>query len=67
MHSNLFSPFQMFLLLLLVMMVGAGGGACSGAGAGSGDAPDGWDAFFMQVSIFNLIHLTGFNLKSLEK
>ena len=57
----------MFLLLLSVMMVGVGSGVGGGAGAGSGDAPDGWDAFFMQVSIFNLIHLTGFNLKSLEK
>ena len=66
MHSNVFSPFQMFLLLLSVMMVGAGSGA-GGGGAGGGDAPDSWDAFFMQVSIFNLILLTGFNLKSLDK
>ena len=58
----------MLALLLVILMVGAGGGAGGGAGSGvgGGDDPDGWDAVFMQVSIFYFIYLSGFSLKRFE-
>ena len=57
----------MMFVLLVILMVGVGGGV--GSGAGGEDNPDGWDAFFMQVSISisYLIYLSTFRLKRFEQ